>query len=83
MRKMQEDLAKRKLEATRKERRRRVRDTNVPESQACVICNANPREIILLPCGHVSICEDCSDGISKDCPVCRTKIEKKLPAYIS
>ncbi|KAJ9592280.1 hypothetical protein L9F63_001176 [Diploptera punctata] len=78
IRRMQEDLSKRQLEASRKERRKRVRDKNVPDSQRCVVCNVNPREIILLPCGHVCICEDCSEGITNECPVCRAKIEKKL-----
>lgn len=40
-------------------------------------------QIILLPCGHVSICEDCSDYIKDNCPVCRTAIVSKAPAFIT
>ncbi|PSN44666.1 hypothetical protein C0J52_15743 [Blattella germanica] len=80
---IQQELVRRQLEATRKERRRRVRDTDVPETHLCVVCHHFPREVILLPCGHVCICEDCSEGIREECPVCRAKIERRAAAYIS
>ncbi|XP_066595763.1 mitochondrial E3 ubiquitin protein ligase 1 [Prorops nasuta] len=70
------------LAASRRERRRRVREKDLREDQICVVCHTNPREIILLPCGHVCICEDCSDDIKSSCPVCRGSITQKAPAYI-
>lgn len=70
------------LAASRKERRQRVRDTDLRDDQLCVVCRTNPREIILLPCGHVCLCEDCSDDIVDHCPVCRVPIEQKAAAYI-
>ncbi|XP_011312013.1 mitochondrial ubiquitin ligase activator of nfkb 1 [Fopius arisanus] len=73
---------RRSLAESRKERRQRVREKDLREDQICVVCRTNPREIILLPCGHVCLCEDCSDGIDTDCPVCRGPIELKNAAYI-
>lgn len=73
---------RRSLSESRKERRQRVREKDLREDQLCVVCRTNPREIILLPCGHVCLCEDCSDGIQSDCPVCRGPIEQKNAAYI-
>lgn len=70
------------LEESRKERRQKVRDKNVPEDQLCVVCRTNPREIILIPCGHVCLCEDCSLDIASTCPVCRNNINQKNAAYI-
>lgn len=70
------------LEASRKERRQRVRDKDLRTDQRCVVCSTNAREIILLPCGHVCICEDCSDSINSNCPICRTRITQKAAAYI-
>lgn len=70
------------LEASRQERRQRVRDSDLREDQICVVCKTNAREIILLPCGHVCICEDCSASINNDCPICRTRITQKAAAYI-
>ena len=76
------DELRQSLAASRKERRQRVRDTDLRDDQLCVVCRTNPREIILLPCGHVCLCEDCSDDITDDCPVCRAPIEQKAAAYI-
>lgn len=39
-------------------------------------------QIILLPCGHVCLCEDCSDNIIDFCPTCRATIERRSVAYI-
>lgn len=70
------------LETSRQERRQRVRDRDLREDQICVVCNINAREIILLPCGHVCICEDCSANINDSCPICRTNITQRAAAYI-
>ncbi|XP_076626757.1 mitochondrial E3 ubiquitin protein ligase 1 [Colletes latitarsis] len=70
------------LAASRKERRQRVRDNDLRDDQLCVVCRTNPREIILLPCGHVCLCEDCANDITNDCPLCRTPITQKAAAYI-
>lgn len=40
-------------------------------------------QIILLPCGHVCLCEDCSDNINDSCPICREEIVSKAPAFIT
>lgn len=71
------------LAESRKERRQRVRDKELRDDQVCVVCRTNPREIILLPCGHVCLCEDCSVDITSGCPVCRAPISQKSPAYIA
>ncbi|CAG5089420.1 Similar to Mul1: Mitochondrial E3 ubiquitin protein ligase 1 (Drosophila melanogaster) [Cotesia congregata] len=70
------------LEESRKKRRQRVRDIELREDQICVVCKENPREVILLPCGHVCLCEDCSASINDYCPGCRAVIEQKNAAYI-
>lgn len=69
------------LEESRKERRQRVRDTNLRDDQLCVICLTNPQEIILLPCGHVCLCEDCSLDYTLTCPVCREPVNRKNAVY--
>ncbi|XP_068156928.1 mitochondrial E3 ubiquitin protein ligase 1-like [Drosophila tropicalis] len=71
-----------RLEEKRRERRALMRPQNLSEDQRCVVCSANPKEIIILPCGHVCLCEDCSQHISNSCPVCRGKIDSKSAAFI-
>lgn len=44
---LEAEQRKRELEAFRKERRRLVRDEELPENQLCVVCKANPIEVYL------------------------------------
>ncbi|CAG9862596.1 unnamed protein product [Phyllotreta striolata] len=69
------------LELSRRERRRQIRDEDLDENQLCVVCKTNPKEMILIPCGHVCLCEDCSADITENCPICRTEINYKHVAY--
>ncbi|XP_063531283.1 mitochondrial E3 ubiquitin protein ligase 1 [Cydia strobilella] len=82
-RKAREHEVKQQLAAGRRERRARARDRDLSEAQLCVVCTENPKEIILLPCGHVCLCEDCSDNITEQCPICRERIESRAPAFIT
>ncbi len=55
------------------------------ENLQCCVCFDNKKEILILPCRHLCICEKCSEGtgaasISK-CPVCRCAISQKLKVY--
>jgi len=50
---------------------------NLEDSKVCVVCTDSRRQICLDPCGHIALCIKCAD-ISKDCPVCRVEIKKKL-----
>jgi len=64
------------------ERQQNVQENEQPEVQMCIVCCQNRRRIILLPCGHVCLCEDCSARITDFCPVCRAEIERKSVAFI-
>ena len=39
----------------------------------CIICLCEPSSIIILPCGHLNICDACFQRIS-ECPTCRKEI---------
>ncbi|KAK2727209.1 hypothetical protein QYM36_007891 [Artemia franciscana] len=53
------------------------------EDQLCVVCLTNPKEVILLPCGHVCTCLDCGIRIRESCPVCRARVSDMSRAFIS
>jgi len=81
---MNDELRKKQLEKSRKQRRVNARDIEeLPENAKCVVCRHNPKEIIILPCGHVALCEDCSENINTSCPICRSNIETKAAAFIT
>jgi E3 ubiquitin-protein ligase MUL1 len=77
------EQTRRQQTSSRIERQQSVQENERPEVQVCVVCCQNSRGIILLPCGHVCLCEDCSARITDFCPVCRAEIETKAVAYIS
>ena len=38
----------------------------------CVVCLADERTHILIPCGHMCLCEGCATGLQwSTCPMCR------------
>lgn len=82
--KQETEQRRKRLEETRKERRRNVRNVSeLSEKEICVACKENPKEVIILPCGHVCLCEDCAEIITDLCPVCRVPIENKAAAFIT
>nr|XP_046265187.1 mitochondrial ubiquitin ligase activator of nfkb 1-A [Scatophagus argus] len=56
-----------------------------PEEQienACVICLSQPRNCILLDCGHVCCCYTCYQALPhRRCPICRQDISRVMPLY--
>ncbi|XP_077130932.1 putative E3 ubiquitin-protein ligase UNKL isoform X1 [Ranitomeya variabilis] len=41
-------------------------------SQKCVVCRENDRSIVLQPCQHYVLCEQCASS-KPECPYCKTK----------
>ncbi len=48
----------------------------------CVICIDRECCMIVLPCGHMCLCEKCSEGL-KFCPVCRGSAQQTVKVYKS
>ncbi|KAL3215392.1 hypothetical protein MRX96_034108 [Rhipicephalus microplus] len=68
-------------EEARKERRKLNRETS-SEVPCCVICRTNPVEVMVLECGHVCLCTDCSELVSGNCPMCRSPIKRIVAAFL-
>jgi len=62
-----------------------ISDNDAPTPLAqCIVCMTNPRDVILLGCGHVCVCAECAAMLpSCRCPMCRTIIERVQPFFIS
>ncbi|KAL7387265.1 hypothetical protein ABVT39_021040 [Epinephelus coioides] len=53
-----------------------------PLENACVICLCQPRNCILLDCGHVCCCHSCYQALpQRRCPICRQNISRVVPLY--
>ncbi len=52
------------------------------EQRMCVICQAKEKSVVLLPCRHMCLCDECSgyDELQQ-CPLCRKEIAHKISVY--
>lgn len=46
----------------------------------CVICMEEKPQVVLVPCGHLVMCQTCAET-AKDCPTCRGAIEKRQRVF--
>merc|ERR1712020_633779 len=60
------------------------------EDKLCVICQDQEKCIMILPCRHLCICQDCQANLlqrnnqahSRSCPFCRRPIKQMIKAYL-
>ncbi|VDK57049.1 unnamed protein product [Anisakis simplex] len=45
--------------------------------EECVVCMSNSVKLLISPCGHVCLCEECATSLD-DCPMCRTRITNRI-----
>jgi hypothetical protein len=49
------------------------------DEDQCVMCFDAPKDHIIIPCGHVCVCEACAKQLTQmenpSCPICRTAIQ--------
>jgi hypothetical protein len=53
----------------------------VAEDTACVCCFERERDVVLLPCGHVCLCNECVHTVLErhgTCPMCRATVVDRL-----
>lgn len=46
----------------------------------CRLCKGEKATILLLPCGHICVCEICAEQVCK-CPVCRMPVKEKVRTF--
>ncbi|XP_041379548.1 E3 ubiquitin-protein ligase XIAP-like [Gigantopelta aegis] len=51
------------------------------EQLTCKVCLENNVSVVFLPCGHLCCCVDCAARLRK-CPLCRSRIEGTVRAYL-
>jgi len=51
----------------------------------CVVCCSQPRDVLLLECGHLCVCSECALALPSPryCPVCRQVVDRIVPTYVS
>ncbi len=53
----------------------------VDEDTLCVVCMETERNTVMVPCGHLVLCEGCSKGITV-CPMCRDEVVEFIPLLV-
>ena len=54
-------------------------------TQQCIICYSEDREMILKPCNHICVCQNCCKRIiqeSNKCPFCQNQIIQRERIYL-
>lgn len=52
------------------------------EGKECLICLSEPRNTLIMPCGHLCVCSTCGNELQTkkyDCPICRGAIGSLIP----
>ena len=52
------------------------------DERMCKICMDAEVSVVFLPCGHLSCCANCANGMDF-CPMCRAPINEKIRTYLS
>ena len=60
---------------------KRAKDQQTSYAPICCICMDSRPNVVLIPCGHVCLCEQCNTGSLTLCPLCRTHITSSLVVY--
>lgn len=57
-------------------------DVHDTESKECLVCLDVEKDTVIMPCGHLCICQTCGKDLIKSkytCPVCRGHIQSLIP----
>ena len=57
-------------------------DVSNTTGNECVVCLDKPRDVVILNCGHICSCKQCSTMLTQ-CPICREHISRIVPTFVS
>jgi hypothetical protein len=49
----------------------------------CKVCFDKSAHMLLMPCKHLCLCQDCCEQINKKCPICRTEVVQEIAVFIN
>lgn len=59
---------------------RKAATRSSPGGSLCKVCFSKPINTVLIRCGHVCVCMECSNHLER-CPICRSSIEEVIRTY--
>ena len=52
------------------------------QESMCVVCMSTARSVVLIPCGHLAVCQSCYTRLQL-CPICRSAIRGAIRSYVA
>lgn len=49
----------------------------------CSICLQRSSDTVMVPCGHLCVCQQCSAQVQQNCPICRAAVTQMVRTYAS
>ena len=59
-----------------------TQQTSASQDSACVVCMSTARSVVLIPCGHLAVCQSCYARLQQ-CPICRSVIRGAIRSYMA
>ena len=59
-----------------------AQQTGAAQDSACVVCMCAARSVVLIPCGHLAVCQSCYERLQQ-CPMCRSMIRGAIRSYMA
>ena len=59
-----------------------TQQTGARQDSACVVCMCVTRSVVLIPCGHLAVCNSCYVRLEQ-CPICRSVIRGSIRSYMA
>ncbi len=60
-----------------------LQDQEIDEAKLCVVCQDAPKTIVLVPCGHICLCEVCERGLPRrHCPICNIRYAQRCKVFM-
>mmetsp|Transcript_12170 Transcript_12170/g.16812 ORF Transcript_12170/g.16812 Transcript_12170/m.16812 type:complete len:377 (+) Transcript_12170:23-1153(+) len=63
-----------------------IENEDTETGKECVICMAEPRNTVLLPCRHLCLCAECAQALRQQthkCPICRSTVKHMLEVHLA
>lgn len=71
------------LPLAKKQKKEDKNSQEAEENVFCVVCLAERRGILLLPCAHAVLCNACGSAWTEDCPICRKPVTNRQRIFLS
>lgn len=68
-------------EAQDEVKRERTKREAAEDDVLCIVCSEKRRKKALVPCMHLSLCQDCDGG--EQCPICRAPVQGSVAVFLS